>query len=637
MLTAMRHRGPDGQGCFGFPGGSAGMVRLALVDLSDRGQQPLWTADGTKAILFNGEIYNFREERARLEAKGRRFLTTTDTEVVLALYEELGQGFVERLRGMFVVAIFDWRRGKDRAPDVLLARDPLGIKTLYVRDAAGKKPMVFASELTTLMSSGLIELEVDRVSVAAFLRLGFVFQPRTLLAGVRVMRPGTLELHRPGEPVVVRQFWSVPRFEPRDETLPQAAERLRHVLEESVRLHAMADTPVGAFLSGGIDSTVVTGLMCRHVPHLRTFSMRFGAAGRVDEASQAAEMAARWGCEHTILDVSRETVAGAFSNYASRLDQPSIDGINTWLISEVAARHVKGVLSGLGGDEAFAGYRAARLLSYLETTTPGRLKRWLGKASHLGQGMVGRFGLGGGRLESLAQLRSPQAAWFGTHELFGPSATAALVGDPPVLAEFDQWVESELDTLFQGHDLGDPLQPCFLLDTFVYMTMQLLRDSDTTSMAHSLELRVPLADIEVVRFAQSCASRHKLLAGSRSAQYGESGAKAVLVEACKDLLPEGIASRPKIGFSLPIARWIGGEGGLGDVFADAVRASDLVSGGVLAGSGIASLNAAPAAYPASWGIGILEMWWRQARRTTAAARSLPGECDASSPLAQAAP
>lgn len=257
MLAAMRHRGPDGSGKLEFDGGAAGMVRLALVDLSDRGQQPLWSSDRKVAILFNGEIYNFREERDRLSRADFRFRSATDTEVVLNLYLERRMEFLHRLRGMYALAIFDWRDSPvGGAPVMTLARGPLGVKPLYVAHPHGDpRQVAFSSEIRPLIQAGIVPPEVDRSALTEYLTHGFVLQPRTLISGVRMIEPGCWERYAPGEPVRSERFWRIPPAAPRLETLDEAAERLRFVLEESVALHALADAPVGAFLSGGIDST----------------------------------------------------------------------------------------------------------------------------------------------------------------------------------------------------------------------------------------------------------------------------------------------------------------------------------------------------------------------------------------------
>ena len=310
MLGAMSHRGPDGSGKMAWPGGAAGMVRLALVDLSERGQQPLWSPDGRVAILFNGEMYNFRAERRRLEGEFP-FRSSTDSEVVLALYLERGPAFVEVLRGMFALAILDWREaGEDGPPKLLLARDRFGIKPLYVAESADGG-ITFASEIKGLLASGRVAPELDPEGVASFLRHGFLVQPRCIVRGVRMLGAGTVEIHAVGQPAKRERFGQLPPAQARVESLSEAAKRLRAVLEESVALHAFADAPVGAFLSGGVDSTGIVALMLRHLPRLRTYSLGWADGGAADETAEAEATARRLGCEHTsVLVQGREVGTG---------------------------------------------------------------------------------------------------------------------------------------------------------------------------------------------------------------------------------------------------------------------------------------------------------------------------------------
>jgi len=365
MLHAMQHRGPDGAGTLAFEGGAAGMVRLALVDLSDRGQQPFWSADRRVALIFNGEMYNFREERSRLSQSGHTFHSTTDTEVVLRLYLERGLDFVHRLRGMYGLAIFDWRNtAPGKLPELILVRGPLGVKPLYVAHPRGDhRQIIFASELRGLLASNLVPRTVDREALADYLARGFVLQPRTIIEGVRTVEPGWIERYAPDQPLRREQFWRMPTYQPQRETLDEAAERLRSTLDESVALHAMADAPVGAFLSGGIDSTGIVGLMRRHVADLRTYTLRYPDVPGHDEADEAAAAARTFECNHTMVEVTGKEVRDLLPLFASQIDQPSADGLNTWIISKAAARDVKGVLSGVGGDEWFAGYPVVRRMA----------------------------------------------------------------------------------------------------------------------------------------------------------------------------------------------------------------------------------------------------------------------------------
>jgi len=320
MMRAMAHRGPDGHGTLTFDGGAVGAVRLAFVDLSDRGLQPIWSPNKSVAIIFNGEMYNHVAEREHLAAKGYPFRSSSDTEVVLALYLEHGLEFVHYVRGMYAIAILDWRESTPGGkPKLIMARDPFGIKPLYFcRPEGPRGPLVFASELRTLLASGLIKPEIDREGLIDYLAVGFVLQPRTILAGVKMLERGSMLEFTPDTEVTQKTFWRMPPFNPVLETLDQAAERLRTVLEESVALHAMADVPVGAFLSGGVDSTGMVGLMIRRNPWLRTYTLRFPDLPGADEADMAGAFAASLGCDHTVADVTGGEVKDLVTRFAAR-------------------------------------------------------------------------------------------------------------------------------------------------------------------------------------------------------------------------------------------------------------------------------------------------------------------------------
>lgn len=625
MLDAMEHRGPDGRGTLAFDGGVAGMVRLALVDLSDRGQQPLWSADRRLAILFNGEIYNFRSERERLAAAGYRFDTTTDTEVILNLYLERGMEFVDRLRGMYTVAIFDWRQSSPGGrPVMVLARGPLGIKPLYVAaPSAWGKPnasvrddshgVIFASEVRALLASGLVARRIDREALTQYLGYGCVIQPRTIIEDVRMLEPGTLERYVPGRPVERRQFWRLPAYEPRNETLEQAAERLRGVLEESVALHAFADAPVGAFLSGGVDSSGVVGMMRPHISDLRTYTLKFPDVPGADEADHAAATARSLGCVNTIVELSSADVAHLLPEYARAIDQPSNDGLNTWLISRAAAEDVKAVLSGLGGDEWFAGYPVTRRMANYATHPLGRLNSMAGKLAaavepHLPEGRVRQ------RAHNLAMRRSPLSAWVHSRSVFRYDQSRRMVGLPSDPSGNVAWFEGYLATISQDWQSESPVGLSCLLDAGVYMGSQLLRDSDVMSMASSLELRTPLVDIEVVKFSRTCRDEFKLRTdGGSDGRYANSGAKRVLIEAMRGALPADIEERPKRGFALPFVHWM--QTDLRSTVAEACHPKTIARRGLIDPAAIEPLTRTDEAmaagyYPQLWSLLVLELWCR---------------------------
>ena len=615
MLAAMGHRGPDGRGSLNFAGGAAGAVRLALVDLSERGLQPLWSSDHRVAILFNGEIYDHAAERARLAAGGYPFQSTTDTEVVLALYLEQGLHFVDRLRGMFTVALLDWRDAPpDGPPAVVLARDPLGIKPLYLAQPGGPSgPFLFASELRSLLASGLLPRAIDPEALLDYLAIGFVLQPRSILAGVRMLERGSLLRLAPDGSREERVFWRMPPAEPSGETLDQAAARLRSVLDESVRLHALADAPVGAFLSGGVDSTGVVSLMVRNNPRLRTYTVRLPDVPDADESELALAASRALGCEPTVVEVTGRDACRLLPRFAGELDQPSNDGLNTWVVSRAAARDVKGVLSGLGGDEWFAGYPVTRRMARFASGA-GRVHRLAGRISAVLRPAVPENGRLGRRLEELSARANAFATWLDDHRVFGYSAARRLLAAPGP-ADDSGGVERLLPVAGPDWWRESPVGLSCLLDVGAYMGCQLLRDADAVSMAQSLELRVPLVDVQVAEFARSCPDAYKLAPGGGAGfEYGSSGAKRVLLHALRDVLPADIARRPKRGFALPYDHWARHE--LAPLVEETCSREAVGARGLLEPDAVAHLAAdrSPSrrwhGWPQAWAVMILELWCR---------------------------
>lgn len=614
MLGCMEHRGPDGSGVLDYKGGAAGMVRLALVDLSERGAQPFWSEDKKVALVYNGEIYNFREERARLESKGYRFQSTSDTEVILALYLERGTDFVNSLRGMFALAIFDWREsGKDEPPTLILVRGPFGVKPLYIASVEGdSRAVLFASEIRSLLASGLVKREINRDALADYLSHGFVLQPRTMIKNVRMMEAGTLECYKPNGEVETKSYREFPVYEPRGETLDEAAERLRAVLDESVRLHALADAPVGAFLSGGIDSGGIVGLMKKYIPHLRTYTLRFVDCPNTDESKEAAAAAKFFDCENTIVDIHDKDIASLLPLFAGQLDQPSADGLNTWLISRAAARDVKGVLSGLGGDEWFAGYPVTRRMAKYTQTSMGKVGAFAGHFARavgqtLPESVLRR------KANNLAARRSMLTTWIQGHTVFPEETVNSLARvNGSRLEQFKRRLTERFPFWREETAVG---LSC-LLDVEIYMGSQLLRDSDAVSMAHSLELRVPFVDIEVAKFSRSCADNLKLnKGGGNSLQYNTSGAKRVLIHALRDVLPPETITRKKRGFALPFEKWM--RGVLRPLIEETCNPEAVKKRGLLDNEHAGLLfeqRKNPQAgflYPQLWSVMILELWCRQ--------------------------
>lgn len=614
MLCAQAHRGPDGSGMVSFVGGAAGAVRLALVDLSDRGQQPVWSADQRVAILFNGEMYNHVEQRARLIARGHHFRSTTDTEVVLALYLEYGMDFVDHIRGMFALAILDWHQSVPAGrPTLVLARDPFGIKPLYIkRSNSTQSPLVFASEIRSLLASGLVPRQIDKTALIDYLALGFVLQPRSIMAGVEMLERGSILRMSPTGSIERRRFWKMPPYQPLRETFEESAERLRAVLDEGISLHAMADAPVGAFLSGGVDSAGVVGLMVRKNPRLRTYTLRLTDFPQSDESAQADAFARSLGCQSTLVEVGGRDIVDLVPRFAAGIDQPSVDGLNTWLVSRAAAKDVKGVLSGLGGDEWFAGYAATRNLAKYNSGS-GRIYPIAGKLAAVLRHWTPRSDFGR-KLEGLALKGEPMTAWLDCRQVFGYELAAELVSDGVANQNGHEDIERILSDINPDWPGESPVGLSCLLDVDVYMRCQLLRDADATSMASSLELRVPLVDMRVAEFSRSCADSFKLHSGGGNGnEYGNSGAKRVLIQALRDVLPPDIAHRPKRGFSIPYKHWL--QNHLAELSSDTCSRKTIANRGLLdpdlAGTLAFDRSARRwSAWPLAWSLMILELWCR---------------------------
>jgi len=547
MLSALRHRGPDDSGVWISPGGLAALAhaRLSIIDLSPAGHQPMSTPDGRLTIVFNGEIYNHRELRAGLEARGAAFRSHSDTEVILRAYEAHGAECVAKLRGMFAFALWD-----ERERTCLLARDAFGIKPLYLAERDGR--LVFASEVRALLASGLVSRELDPGGVNGYFRTGSVPEPRTLLKGVRCLPAGHWAMWRAGR-LDTRRHWTLD-FTPGDQAAATAVSATRAALLDSVSHHFISDVPVGVFLSGGIDSTALVAL-ARAVgrTELHTYSITFPDAPN-DEGALARRTAAHFGTTHHEWPLDAAVGMGLFRQFLTAMDQPSIDGLNTFTVSKFARdQGMKVVLSGLGGDELFGGYKSFREVPRLARLN--RLLRRTGPVRVVARAVLGRAGRAplrrlGEMLGQPARLDTAYAALRGTFTVAEAAALTQHVTGRPAPAE-----ECE------PTDYSDPTPEDTVsrLELTRYMRNQLLRDSDVMSMAHGLELRVPFLDRPLLDTVARIPAATRLRPG-----------KQLLLEAVPEI-PAWIAHQPKRGFLFPFEQWMGAE--WREVFADARRAS----------------------------------------------------------------
>src|SRR6478752_4598943 len=506
MNDRMAARGPDGQGLWIADGGRVGFAhrRLAIIDLSERGAQPMHSADGRLTITFNGEIYNYKELKAGLEARGHRFRSDSDTEVLLQLYAERGPTMVEALRGMFAFGLWDAERRQ-----LLLARDPLGIKPLYYADDGWT--LRFASQVKALLAGGKLSHDPEPAGQVGFYLWGSVPEPFTTFRQIRILPAGCtvmvdrIGVHSPKRYHSIAAIYCEAEARRRDDFKPEdSVAQIRAALLDSVRHHLVADVPVGAFLSSGIDSGAVVGLMRDAGQNdIQTVTLSFEEfRGKADDEAPLAEQVARtYGTRHTTRIVTEKEFHADLPRIMEAMDQPSIDGINTWFVSKAAKElGLKVAVSGLGGDELFGGYP-----SFQDIPKWTHLFAIPSRVPFLG--LVIRKALCAAGLGRL--FKSPKAA--GMIEYGGTPAGAYLLRRGLFLPwELDQVLPRE--TARKGVRRLDPPelseiapQPASafakvaVLESSLYMRNQLLRDADWASMAHSLEVRVPLVDVELLR------------------------------------------------------------------------------------------------------------------------------------------
>jgi asparagine synthase (glutamine-hydrolysing) len=567
MCGAMVHRGPDDAGCTTRAGATLGMRRLAIFDPA-HGHQPMETADGRFQLVFNGAIYNHRELRAELEAAGRTFHTHCDTEVLLAAYAHWGSGCLGRLRGMFAFAVWDSHRSA-----LFLARDAFGIKPLYYHSAGSR--LLFASEVNALLASGAVPAELDPQAVSDYLGWLAVPGPRTIRRGVLGLGPGECAEWQGGA-LRVRVWWTLAALaspEPSPGSPADYTANLRAQLDGTIRAHLLADVPVGAFLSGGLDSSAIVALMQRAgATGLKTFSLGFDEAA-YSEADAAAQTARDLGTEHHATILTGDRVAGDIGAWVAGLDQPTGDGLNTYYVSEAAhAGGVKAALSGLGGDELFGGYPSFRQVPRLARWLPG----WWRLPAGLRTAVLTRLDRGSTRARKLADvLREAHdvdtVAALQRSVFSGPERRSFLHPDLAATLPTGAAHHPRLDRLRQDLAQVDVFSLVSGWELTTYMVDVLLRDSDAMSMRHSLELRVPFVDRPLFEWQWRQPTRFKA-AGGRP--------KAALARALADVLPQPTRDRPKRGFTLPLGRWMRHElrPFLEDTFAPAsVAASGLFS------------------------------------------------------------
>src|SRR2546430_4690884 len=539
MRDVLRHRGPDGEGLWIEGPVGLGMRRLAIVDVAG-GRQPMANEDGTAWIVYNGEIYNHADLRPGLEQRGHSYRTRSDTETVLHLYEEEGERCVERLQGMFAFALWDGTRRR-----LLLARDRLGITPLYY--AWTEDELLFASEIKAILAGGSVRPALNEAIVPEFLATGFVAGPETFFRGVRKLQPGRTLSWSPVEGLRERRYWQLPATaNGAPVTLEGGAREVRARLTEAVRSHLMSDVPLGLFLSGGIDSSGLAGLMAPMVKEpIRTFAVGFSER-EANELAYARLAARAVGAEHREVVVAPAEFFGVLPQLLWHEDEPIRfpSSIALYFVSRLARDHVKVVLTGEGADELFLGYERYWVTAWNERL--GRAYWGLTPRALQGtvKGLVGRLPRPLRRFAArtfLAVGPGPRDLFFDNWAVFPLALQPQLVSDPDLLSARDPYAEG-----LRAYEeaAGGTLERMSYADAQTYL-VELLMKQDQMSMAASIESRVPYLDHEFVEHAAAIPGRSKL----RGWQT-----KAVLRAALRDLVPREILTRRKMGFPVPVNR-----------------------------------------------------------------------------------
>jgi asparagine synthase (glutamine-hydrolysing) len=537
MCSTLIHRGPDDGGVYVGRGVGLGMRRLSIIDLAT-GDQPVHNEDGSVWVVFNGEIYNFADLRADLIRRGHVFYTAGDTETIVHAYEEFGANFVDKLRGMFAIAIWDAERRQ-----LIVARDRVGIKPLYWTEVNGR--LLFASEVKSLLQHPEVARDINWGALDHLFSYLTTPPAESIVRGIRKLEPGHRLTASPEGSVRVERYWNV-RFEPNhDRSEKWFVERLSELLDESVRLHLVSDVPVGAFLSGGIDSSTVVATMAQMMGRpVKTFSIGFSEP-EYSELDSARIVAERFGTEHHEL-VLEPDVIGVVEELTWYLDEPFGDSsaLPTYMVSKMAAEHVKVVLSGDGGDELFAGYdRYLMEQREREYTVPPAARRLLAAAGRvMPPGMRGRnfarhFALSGAQryLDAGTMLRLDDR-----RRLFRPEVAELMKENDP---------SREALACLAGDD-GGWLAKLQYFDLMRYLPLDILTKVDRMSMAHSLEARVPLLDHKLIEFAATIPESLRIRNGTT---------KYILKRAVANVLPQSLLDRPKKGFAIPLGIWFRGK------------------------------------------------------------------------------
>lgn len=552
MVETLRHRGPDGCNvCRVMRNAYLGHTRLAIIDLSEAGRQPMPNEDGSVWVTYNGEIYNFLELRALLEQKGHQFRSRTDTEVLVHAYEEWGDRFVQRLRGMFAFGIWDGGRGTGDGK-LLLVRDRLGVKPLYYAHLPDGT-IVFASELQAVLEHPEVGAEIDPLAVDAYFAYGYIPAPLTIYKSVRKLPPAHYLVWENGE-IRLHRYWQLDFTHKRSESEDELAEELRERLKETVKLHMVSDVPLGAFLSGGMDSSSIVALMAQVSDRpVKTFSIGFDD-DRYDELPYARLIAQRYGTEHHEFTVAAPTAA-LMPDLIGYFGEPFADSsaLPTYIVSKMARGHVTVVLSGDGGDEIFAGYEwTRRALLWgrggaepsLTAAKPRPVDPWREALIRHGTDWWHRL------VKAWRDFRAGPIATFQRRTRTPLPIRQLLYSADLRTALNGQTADAFQDALLQAAPVSDWREALLYGDMLLYLPDDCLTKVDRMSMAVALEVRPPLLDHILVEFAASLPFEMKLR--GRTTKY-------LLKKAMAKDLPSETMQQRKQGFSVPVAKWMQGQ------------------------------------------------------------------------------
>lgn len=542
MLDSISHRGPDDEGMYRSGPVGLGHKRLKIIDLTT-GKQPMCNEDGTVWVIYNGEVYNYKELTSNLIKKGHTFKSASDTEVIVHLYEEFGEDCVKQLRGMFSFALWD-----NNKKTLLIARDRVGIKPLYYCQTA--QSLLFASEVKAILTDPSVQAEIDPALLDRFVTYFYMPGGQTLFKNIQKLEPGHYMTVRNGQ-VKVTKYWDL-TFNHIGRSFDQAVEELEDLLARTVRDHMISDVPVGVLLSGGVDSSAMLSFAAENTDKpISTFTVGFDG-GCTDERPYARLAARVFGAQNYDITISPQEFWKALPKYVWHMEEPVCEppAIALYYVSKLAREHVTVLLSGEGGDEAFAGYQSYRNFTWLE-----KIKRGLGPLAGAAELIASSTFNGASRYAKYGpSMRTPLQDYYYSHSS-GPhtffNSHYSRLYTPDFLATIQERSRAELSKAYFANVKGlDPLEQMLYVDTKTWLPDDLLIKADKMTMAHSLELRVPLLDHQVLEFAASLPSSYKLK---------NTSTKHILKKALSKRLPTEILYRKKTGFPVPYATWLSNE------------------------------------------------------------------------------